>query len=58
MRVLFTVLHNVVFNACMYSCSLCMYVKSTGTFVCIPQRDIHTLSGTVRSINTIFRYNT
>ena len=35
---------------CMY---VCMYVKYT--FVCIPHRDIHhTLSGMVRSINTIF----
>ena len=38
-------------------CSLCMYVKYT--FVCIPHRDIyHTLSGMVRSINTIFQDNT
>ena len=48
--------HNVVFNACMYACSLCMYVKYT--FVCILHRDIyHTLSGMVRSINTIFQDN-
>ena len=30
--------HNVMFNACMYACSICMYVKYT--FVCIPHRDI------------------
>ena len=50
---LFYRVHNVVFNACsMYACSLCMYVKYT--LVCIPHRDIyHTLSGMVRSINTI-----
>ena len=49
--------HNIVFNACMYSCSLCMYVKYT--FVCIPHRDIYqTLSGMVRSNNTIFQHNT
>ena len=49
--------HNVVFNACMYACSLCMYVKYI--FVCKPHRDIyHTLSGMVRSINTIFQDNT
>ena len=48
---------HVVFNACMYACSLCMYVKYT--FVCIPHRDIyHTLSGMVRSINTTVQYNT
>ena len=47
----------LVSNACMYACSLCMYVKYT--FVCIPHRDIyHTLSGMVRSINIIFQDNT
>ena len=49
--------HNVMFNACMYACSTCMYVKYT--LVCIPHRDIyHTLSVMVRSINTIFQDNT
>ena len=44
--------HNVVFNACMYACSLCMYAKYTF----IPHRDIYyTLSGMVRSINSIFQ---
>ena len=46
--------HNIVFNACMHV--VCMYVKYT--FVGIPHRDIyHTLSGMVRSINTIFQDN-
>ena len=49
--------NTVVFNACMYACSLCMYVKYI--FVCIPHRDIYrTLLGMVRSINTIFQDNT
>ena len=42
---------------CVQRMYVCMCVKYT--FVCIPHRDIyHTLSRMVRSINTIFQYNT
>ena len=51
--------HNVVFNACMYAC---MHVCMSSIHLCAYHADTytwyHTLSGMVRSINTIFVDNT